>query len=465
MTERPNDTLSSHAALLQRLARATGDQLSGVTVRCDSLSARICHAAGGAAVTVGDQILAHPLLSDLPESVRRDVLAHEVIHVLQNRRAAGEGSAARRVLSSDDDTAEHEARSLGPRLARGESVRVTAVPNAWCQCVTMDQLKTTMSASVYNEVAASVRRQTDPAVKQHALDFNYALADVYAELQTYVAAANPARGSLDTIANYFVERRRSKSTNLIDKDVKGIKDWMAEMKQAFANKGLADADKGRLFLAVARRNWAATQLRKLLDDASGSIGRGDASYPKIALWMYYFAFYHKGAIDTSTMRFNTDKTIATPRAGGGTRAIKLFQNRIEHIVGGHTFTHYVLDDTDVGNLNRAYNGIQTFYGIEANDLSIAADIEAALLNAAEVPPKVQNSDSSFFNVAAPYHLRMAFAFSGGGVGRVSTAFPSGVIAQPNAHRIPEKVLEAIYSLMAQGLGLTTLKQARQGIHN
>lgn len=465
MTECPNDSRPSHAALVQRLGRAVGDQLSGVTVRCDALTASSCESAGAAALTVGERILVHPLLSRLPECVRREVLAHELIHVLQNRRAASEALAVRHWLSADGDAAEREARSLGPRLARGESVRVTAAPGAWLQCVTMDQLKTSMSASVYNEVAASVRRQTDAGVKQHALDFNYALADVYAELQTYVTAANPARGSLDTIATYFVERRRSKSTNLLERDVKGIKEWMAEMKLAFANKGLSDGDKGRLFLAVARRNWAATQLRKLLDDSSGSIGRGDASYPKIALWMYYFAFYHKGAIDASKMRFNADKTIATPRPGGGTRPIKLFQNRIEHIVGGHTFTNYVLDDEDVGNLNRAFNGIQTFYAIEADDLSIAADIEAALLNAAEVRQKVQNSDTGFFNIAAPYHLRMAFAFSGGGVGRVSTAFPSGVIAQPNAHRIPEKVLEAIYSLMAQGLGLTTLKQAKQGIHN
>lgn len=465
MTERLSLSRSSLSALVHDLARATGDRLAGVTVRCDALSAKICDATSSAAITVGEQILVHPMLCDLPESVRREVLAHEVAHVLQNRRAGSARADARRLLSSDDDPAEREARSLGPRLARGESVRVSAVPSARLQCVTMDQLKTTMSASVYNEVAASVRRQSDPAVKQHALDFNYALADVYTELQSYVTAANPARGSLDTIATYFVERRRSKSANLIDRDVKGIKDWVAEMKLAFANKGLADADKGRLFLAVARRNWAASQLRKLLDDSTGSIGRGDATYPKIALWMYYFAFYHKGAIDASTMRFNVDKTIATPRAGGGTRPIKIFQNRIEHILGGHTFTHYVLDDTDVGNLNRAFNGIQTFYDIDANDLSIAADIEAALLNAAEVRQKVQNSDSSFFNIAAPYHLRMAFAFSSGGVGRVSTAFPSGVIAQPNAHRIPEKILEAIYSLMAQGLGLTTLKQAKQGIHN
>ncbi len=76
-----------------------------------------------------------------------------------------------------------------------------------------------------------------------------------------------------------------------------------------------------------------------------------------------------------------------------------------------------------------------------------------------------NSNASFFNIAAPYHLRLAFAFSANGVGRVSTAIPSGAIAQPNAHRIPEKILEAIYSLMAQGLGLTTLKQTKQWIHN
>ena len=465
MTALPSSDARHRAALQQQFGRSSNARRDGVHVQCGDFAASLCQAAGAVAVTAGEQIFIHPGLSAAPAAVWRAVLAHEVIHVLQNRRAASVGRAARRLRSADDDLAEREARSLGPQLARGGSVRVTAVPSAWLQCVTMDSLKTAMSASVYNEVAVSIRNQSDPGVKQHALDFNYALADVYTELQGYVTAANPARGSLATIANYFVERRRSKATNLIAKDVAGIKTWMAEMKLAFANKGMADADKGRLFLAVARRNWAAAQLRKLLDDSTGSIGRGDATYPKVALWMYYFAFYHKGAIDVGTMRFNADKTIATPRPGGGTRAIKLFQNRIEHILAGHTFTHYVLDDSDVGNLNRAYNGIQTFYAIEADDLSIATDIEAALLNAAEVRPKVQNSDSSFFNIAAPYHLRMALAFSGGGVGRVSTAFPSGVIAQPNAHRIPEKILEAIYSLMAQGLGLTTLKQAKAGIHN
>ena len=59
---------------------------------------------------------------------------------------------------------------------------------------------------------------------------------------------------------------------------------------------------------------------------------------------------------------------------------------------------------------------------------------------------------------------MAFNFPPhAGPGKVGTAFP-GIISQPNTHRIPEKILQSIYSLMAQGLGLATLKKAKQGIH-
>lgn len=190
------------------------------------------------ALTIGEAIFVDPRFAAVaPPAAYREVLAHEVVHVLQNRLAALDTSPATACFSTVDDATEREARALGRRLAAGEAICVSARPRALVQCVTMDSLKGLLGASVYNEVAVSIRKQTDAAVKQHAIDFCYELADVFTELQGYVTAANPARGSLATIATYIVERRRSKSTSLIAKDVAGIGEWMKEMKLAFANIG------------------------------------------------------------------------------------------------------------------------------------------------------------------------------------------------------------------------------------
>lgn len=95
------------------------------------------------------------------------------------------------------------------------------------------------------------------------------------------------------------------------------------------------------------------------------------------------------------------------------------------------------------NLSRAFNGVQTFYAIDYDDLRIAADIEAALLNAPEVRPKVQNGTAGFFNIAAPYHLRMALAFAGGAWawGGCQPLFHRGPSRKPTRTAFPRRSLK------------------------
>jgi hypothetical protein len=120
MTALPSSDARHRAALQQQFGRSSNARRDGVHVQCGDFAASLCQAAGAVAVTAGEQIFIHPGLSAAPAAVWRAVLAHEVIHVLQNRRAASVGRAARRLRSADDDLAEREARSLGPQLARGQ---------------------------------------------------------------------------------------------------------------------------------------------------------------------------------------------------------------------------------------------------------------------------------------------------------------------------------------------------------
>lgn len=452
----------THDAILRDFSRATGQRLDDVQIRRDADAARRCDAADALALAIDDHVFVHPRAARLPDGAYRTLIAHEVVHVLQHRRAARLGVRPAAALSDDADASEREARTLAPQLAAGAAIAVSALPSARVQRhKTMDNLKSLLGTSVYNEVATSVRK-LDGDARSHAINFNYALADVYKDLEPYVQQAAVKEGNLDTIAQFFVKSKLSKSAQLLDKNVKAVGEWVDEIKLAAKDTGMTKGDIGKLMLAGAKRNWQATQLRKIIKDSAGSIGVGDATYPRVADWMYKFAFHHRGEIKLGDMRFNADKPISVPQPPGLPRTVMLFQNRVKHIVSGHTFRHYVLDDEQIENLSRAKDGVQSFYPLEYTELEIAADVETALLNAPEVRQKLGAGGTNFFNTAAPYHLRMSLAFSGGGVARLSTAFPSPTIAQPNTHRIPEKILEAIYSLMAQGLGMKTLKQAKKG---
>ena len=450
-----------HDALLQDLAHTAGLRLDDVHIRRDAGAAALCGAAHALALTIEDRVFVHPAAARLPAAAYRELVAHEIVHVLQHRRAVRLGRRPTAALSDDADASEREARVLAPRLAAGEAIAVCALPTAHVQRKTMDNLKGLLGSSVYNEVAVSIRPlQGDE--REHAINFNYALADVYQDLEEYVAAAGVKEGTLDSIARYFVQSKLSKNAKLLDQNVKTVTAWVAEIKTACKGTGMSKGDVGLLLLAAARRNWQASQLRKIIQESAGSIGVGDATYSRIARWMYNFAFHHRGEIALADMRFNADKPLSVPRPAGGPRTVMLFQNRVKHIVSGHTFRYYVLDDEQIENLARAHDGVQSFYPVHYTDAQVAADVESALLNAPEVGGKLAASNGGFFNVATPYHLRLSLAYSTNGVARLSTGFPGPAIAQPNTHRIPEKILESIYSLMAQGLGLQTLKQARKG---
>lgn len=428
-------------------------------IRRGAVAAALCGAVDALALTIDDRVFVHPAAARLPTATYRELIAHEIVHVLQYRRAARVGLRPAAAVSDDADAAEREARALAPRLARGTAIRVSATPAARAQRKTMDNLKGLLGSSMYNDVAVPIRGLLG-ADRDHAIAFSYELADVYKTLQGYVDAAGAKRGDLSTIASFFLRSKRSKNAKLLGKDVEGVTRWLAEITTACSDKGMTKGDIGLLMLATAKRTWQANQLRKILQDSAGSLGVGDATYPRIARWMYNFAFYHTGELDPGKMRFASDKSIRVPRPAGGTRTVMLFQNRVKHIVSGHTFRHYVLDDEQIGNLSRAKDGVQSFYPVDYSDLEVAADVEAALLNGPDVRQKLAAENKHFFDVTAPYHLTLSLGYSKNNVARLDTAFPRRQIGQPNTHRIPEKILESIYSLMAQGLGLKTLKQAR-----
>lgn len=453
-------TFTTQPELLHQFERAVGASLEDMRIVTDVHAAACCNAAGALALTVGNTILVHPAASALPEMAYRELIAHEVIHVVQNRRAAHRHRRPQRTLSTASDAAEREARRLAVRLAAGQPVRVRATPVAVVQRATMDNLKSYLPPQVYNDIAPIIRDKTG-GERDHAINFCYALADTFTELQSYVQEANAPLGDVGVFSTFFVNSKLGKSAGVLDRNVRAANDWVAEIKGACHGRGMSKADIGILLLAAAKRNWQSSQLRKVFEDSEGSIGIGDATYPRIARWMYNFAFYHRGELTDGKMRVTGDKSVNV-HTGHGTRSVMLYKNRIKHVIDGHTFRYYVLDDDQVSNLMRSSSGIQSFYPVHYTDLDVATDVESAVLNAAQAKQALHAGSSQFFTASAPYHLRMSFNYSGAGNARLGTAYPSEQLGQQNAHRIPQTVLQSIYSLMAQGLGLRTLRDVLRG---
>lgn len=103
------------------MERAFGQDFSGVHVQLG----QSLDGVGALAVTDGEQVRFE---SQRPS---KELVAHELVHVVQQRRHGGSGPIRDKPgVSQGSDAAEREAESLAPQLASGQSVDVCEAPSA-----------------------------------------------------------------------------------------------------------------------------------------------------------------------------------------------------------------------------------------------------------------------------------------------------------------------------------------------
>lgn len=116
-------TGGSELPFRKEMERAFGQDFSGVKVTIGK--ADQMQSIGAQAATRGDEVV----FADATPS--KEVVAHELTHVVQNRRGGATGGVASKgELSDPHSAAEHEADTVAHRVVSGEAVEVHAAPDA-----------------------------------------------------------------------------------------------------------------------------------------------------------------------------------------------------------------------------------------------------------------------------------------------------------------------------------------------
>ena len=100
---------------------AFGHDFARVRVHHDHAAATAARMFGAQAFTVGQDIVFAEGRYAPDSAVGRHLLAHELTHVVQNDAVEAAGSDARRLVSSPNDPAEHQAEQAAERVGAGES--------------------------------------------------------------------------------------------------------------------------------------------------------------------------------------------------------------------------------------------------------------------------------------------------------------------------------------------------------
>ncbi len=109
--------------------------LRAVSVYAGADARSLCRQLGAEALTIGSDIIVADGMPDISTVHGRYLLAHELVHVVQNQRARRLAMRSLPVLSSSQAAAELEADRLAKRMLAGESVDVRMPPAAIMQRV------------------------------------------------------------------------------------------------------------------------------------------------------------------------------------------------------------------------------------------------------------------------------------------------------------------------------------------
>lgn len=121
-------------SLRASMEQAFGADLSGVQVHTDTRAAALNQSLGAQAFTRGSDIFFGKDTYAPGTPGGRQLIAHELTHVVQNRRAGATGGLQPKwTVSRPGSAAEREADSLGQRAASGQRVAVQAAPDGGIQ--------------------------------------------------------------------------------------------------------------------------------------------------------------------------------------------------------------------------------------------------------------------------------------------------------------------------------------------
>jgi hypothetical protein len=104
----------------EQMERALGTSLSDVRVRDDNAAHASAASLDADAYTVGEEIMLGANAPSIQEAQGQELLAHEVVHVAQQRSA----TAVRPDVNKRDDSFEHEADSLSKQALTGQRASV-----------------------------------------------------------------------------------------------------------------------------------------------------------------------------------------------------------------------------------------------------------------------------------------------------------------------------------------------------
>jgi hypothetical protein len=106
--------------LREEMERSLGTKLDSVRVHDDDAAHASAAALDADAYSVGEQIVLGRNAPSIQDTAGQDLLAHELVHVVQQRNAA----VIQPIVSNSDDASEHEAHALSRQARSGQSVHV-----------------------------------------------------------------------------------------------------------------------------------------------------------------------------------------------------------------------------------------------------------------------------------------------------------------------------------------------------
>jgi hypothetical protein len=187
-----------------------GDDLSDVRVHTDGSAAAASRAMGALAYTVGSDVVFASGRFAPETAAGRELLAHELVHVVQTRRAGG---PAGRALSDRSDPAEAEADALAPLLhASGPRLEVREAPRGAIQRkgdagVAADLDRETADGSTSG--GAALESLDEVLAQMPSLDYQ---GDVF----MLIASAQSIDRALRTTPGWMPHTRRARATKLLD---------------------------------------------------------------------------------------------------------------------------------------------------------------------------------------------------------------------------------------------------------
>jgi hypothetical protein len=452
-----------HHALVKTYEASLGEDLSDVGLVFGPIARCCCAALGSAAFTAGSTIFFAEEPADVSDGAFRELLSHELVHVVQNRRRV-----AGVWRSRPQDDAELEAAELAPHIASGRRVKVTCGPAgvlqgaaaapAWPQTIrNLDELKSWMDGGAYTE-AQTVLRDLSPADRA---SFGKAINELYkadADLTKKVCRLlrSLAGGPGQAMTALVVRELQPSSLPDVKAFVEALDQignkahWLQQMVEAATVYPIPDADKAALWLATARGGWmpqkALKEYKKVNTVTQGSPVLSPSGF--IRYWDF-LSRNHTALTDGNKWATSVMVPLAV-----GSATVWIPGHKIIHYVEGHTLKYF---KTKKSNFTRSRTTrMMSFWPPVKKTSAIVNDARTALLNNAGIRDELAKSaaewpvgrDGGGIDVDNPYPLHLGFHRKNESEFNLTQFYPNVDAAAGNtAILLHEEMVIAVFSVL------------------